>query len=376
MSTAKNNKNTAAPEYKSRYSDAVKNNLTSVLNGKKFSYDVGSDKLFSQYKDSYTKAGKTAMEDTVGNASTLTGGYANSYAVTAGQQAYDSYMSKLNDKIPELEQRAYERYRDEEDSAYKRLNTLIGLENTDYDRYRDNVADYNTNREFEYNKNKDAQAQKNWQAQFDRDKYVNDRDYDRSVLESDRKYNRDVLENDRDYNRGVYESDRKYNRDVLTEDRDYNRGVYENDRDYAQKVNDSDRNYQIKLNSSLKSAVKNEENKTDDGKFSPDDAYDFIKKYSDKIYSDKEFTEALFQLYGDKDGFYDWIEQMKIPGDIEGQTYLELLYKLHPELKPTTMSKAGVSDDERIMRNATNGGATPPHSQSFWWINQGQSKNR
>lgn len=398
MSTAKNNKNTAAPEYKSRYSDAVKNNLTNVLNGKKFSYDAGNDKLFAQYKDSYTKAGKTAMEDTVGNASMLTGGYANSYAVTAGQQAYDSYMSKLNDKIPELEQRAYERYRDEEDSAYKRLNTLIGLENTDYDRYRDSVADYNTNREFEYNKNKDAQAQKNWQAQFDRDKYVSDRDYNRSVLESDRKYNRDVLESDRDYNRGVYESDRKYNRDVLENnrdynrgvyesgrkynrdvlesDRDYNRGVYESDRDYAQNVYDSDRNYQIKLNSSLKNAVKNEEDNADDGKFSPDDAYDFIKKYSDKIYSDEEFTEALFQLYGDKDGFYDWIEQMKIPGDIEGQTYLELLYKMHPELKPTTMSKAGMSDDERIMKNATSGGATPPHSQSFWWINQGQSKNR
>ena len=399
MSTVKNsNKKSAVPEYKSRYSDAVKSNLSSVLEGKKFNYDIGSDKLFSQYKDSYTKAGKTAMEDTVGNASMLTGGYANSYAVTAGQQAYDSYMSKLNDKIPELEQRAYERYRDEEDSAYKKLNTLIGLEDTEYGRYRDSVADYNTNREFEYNKNKDAQAQRNWQAQFDRDKYVNDRDYNRSVLESDRKYNRDVLENDRDYNRGVYESDRKYdrdvlendrdynrgvyesdrkyNRDVLENDRDYNRGVYENDRDYAQNVYDSDRNYQIKLNSSLKDAVKNEEENADSGKFSPDDAYDFIKKYSDKIYSDEEFTEALFQLYGEKDGFYDWIEQMKIPGDIEGMTYLELLYKMHPELKPTALSKAGMSDDEMIMKNATNGGATPPHSQSFWWINQGQRKNK
>lgn len=377
MSTVKNsNKKSAVPEYKSRYSDAVKSNLSSVLEGKKFNYDIGSDKLFSQYKDRYTKAGKTAMEDTVGNASMLTGGYANSYAVTAGQQAYDSYMSKLNDKIPELEQRAYERYRDEEDSAYKKLNTLIGLEDTEYGRYRDSVADYNTNREFEYNKNKDAQAQRNWQAQFDRDKYVNDRDYNRSVLESDRKYNRDVLENDRDYNRGVYESDRKYNRDVLENDRDYNRGVYENDRDYAQNVYDSDRNYRIKLNSSLKDAVKNEEENADSGKFSPDDAYDFIKKYSDKIYSDEEFTEALFQLYGEKDGFYDWIEQMKIPGDIEGMTYLELLYKMHPELKPTALSKAGMSDDEMIMKNATNGGATPPHSQSFWWINQGQRKNK
>ncbi len=421
MSTVKNsNKKSAVPEYKSRYSDAVKSNLSSVLGKKKFNYDIGSDKLFSQYKDRYTKAGKTAMEDTVGNASMLTGGYANSYAVTAGQQAYDSYMSKLNDKIPELEQRAYERYRDEEDSAYKKLNTLIGLEDTEYGRYRDSVADYNTNREFEYNKNKDAQAQRNWQAQFDRDKYVNDRDYNRSVLESDRKYNRDVLENDRDYNRGVYESDRKYNRDVLENDRDYNRGVYEsdrkynrdvlenerdynrgvyesdrkynrdvlendrdynrgvyeNDRDYAQNVYDSDRNYRIKLNSSLKDAVKNEEENADSGKFSPDDAYDFIKKYSDKIYSDEEFTEALFQLYGEKDGFYDWIEQMKIPGDIEGMTYLELLYKMHPELKPTALSKAGMSDDEMIMKNATNGGATPPHSQSFWWINQGQRKNK
>ena len=399
MSTVKNsNKKSAVPEYKSRYSDAVKSNLSSVLGKKKFNYDIGSDKLFSQYKDSYTKAGKTAMEDTVGNASMLTGGYANSYAVTAGQQAYDSYMSKLNDKIPELEQRAYERYRDEEDSAYKKLNTLIGLEDTEYGRYRDSVADYNTNREFEYNKNKDAQAQRNWQAQFDRDKYVNDRDYNRSVLESDRKYNRDVFENDRDYNRGVYESDRKYNRDVLENDRDYNRGVYENDRkydrdvlendrdynrgvyendrDYAQNVYDSDRNYRIKLNSSLKDAVKNEEENADSGKFSPDDAYDFIKKYSDKIYSDEEFTEALFQLYGEKDGFYDWIEQMKIPGDIEGMTYLELLYKMHPELKPTALSKAGMSDDEMIMKNATNGGATPPHSQSFWWINQGQRKNK
>lgn len=179
------------------------------------------------------------MRDTMGNAASLTGGYGNSYAVTAGQQAYNSYMSKLSDKIPELEQRAYERYKDDEESAYKRLNTLIGLEKSDYGRYRDSVDDYNTNRNFEYNKSKDALAQRNLQAQFERDNY----------------------ENDRDYNRRVYENDR-----------DYNRRVSENDRDYAQKVYDSDRNYQIKLNSSLKDAVENEE--TGSTKFSPRDAYD------------------------------------------------------------------------------------------------------
>ena len=213
----KNKDKDSAPVYKSGYGNALKNNLAKVMEKKNFSYDADKDKLFSQYKNSYEKSGRTTMRDTMGNAASLTGGYGNSYAVTAGQQAYNSYMSKLSDKIPELEQRAYERYKDDEESAYKRLNTLIGLEKSDYGRYRDSVDDYNTNRNFEYNKSKDALAQRNLQAQFERDNY----------------------ENDRDYNRRVYENNR-----------DYNRRVSENDRDYAQKVYDSDRNYQIKLNSS------------------------------------------------------------------------------------------------------------------------------
>lgn len=335
----KNKDKDSAPVYKSGYGDALKNNLAKVMEKKNFSYDADKDKLFSQYKNSYEKSGRTAMRDTMGNAASLTGGYGNSYAVTAGQQAYNSYMSKLSDKIPELEQRAYERYKDDEESAYKRLNTLIGLEKSDYGRYRDSVDDYNTNRDFEYNKSKDALAQRNLQAQFERDNY----------------------ENDRDYNRRVYENDR-----------DYNRRVNENDRDYAQKVYDSDRNYQIKLNSSLKDAVENEE--TGSTKFSPVDAYDFISKYGDKIYTDEEYIEALYQLYGDKEGFFDWVEQMEIPGDTKGTTYLELLYDIHPEIRPSTFKKMGMPDDELIRRTATGGGATPPHSQSFWWLNQGMTK--
>lgn len=327
MSTEKK-KTEAAPVYKSGYTDALKNNLAKVMENKNFSYDANKDKLFSQYKNSYEKSGRTAMQDTMGNAAILTGGYGNSYAATAGQQAYNNYMSKLSDKIPELEQRAYERYRDDEESAYKRLNTLIGLEKSDYDRYRDSVGDYNTNREFEYNKSKDELAQRNLQARFERDNYENDRDYSRKV--------------------------------------------YENDRDYAQSVTDSDRNYQIRLNNSLRDAVKKEEEEQDDTKFSPKDAYDFLSKYGNMIYTDEEYIEALYQLYGDKDGFFGWIDQMTVPGDINDTSYLELLYKIHPELKPTAAKKMNVSEDDLIRRTATNGGATPPHSQSFWWVNQGQ----
>jgi len=328
MAVNKNEKETGtkAPKYSSNYTSAIKDNLTNVLSKNRFSYDPDSDKLFGQYKDSYEKAGQKAMEDTVGNASLLTGGYANSYAVTAGQQAYNEYMSKLSDKIPELEQRAYERYRDDEDSAYRRLGTLMELENTDYGRYRDEVGDYNANRQFEYNKSKDDREQKNRDEEFQRAKY-----------ESDRKYARDVYESDRDYARSVSDSDRKYARDV-----------YESDRDYEYKKNSQTGN-----------------NTEDNGKFSPSDAYEFISKYNDKIYSDEEFCEALFQMYGDKDGFYEWMSRMKIPGDTGERTYLELLYRIHPELSPTIASKSGLPKNSGAYASATNGGATPPHSLSL-----------
>ena len=316
MAVNKNEKETEtkAPKYSSNYTSAIKDNLTKVMSNGRFSYNADSDKLFGQYKDSYEKAGQKAMEDTVGNASLLTGGYANSYAVTAGQQAYNEYMQKLSDKIPELEQRAYERYRDDEDSAYRRLGTLMELENTDYGRYRDEVGDYNANRQFEYNKSKDEIAQKNRDQEFEREKF---------------------------------ESDRKYARDV-----------YENDRDYARSVSDSDRSYELKKNASG-------DKESESDKFSPQDAYEFISKYNDKIYSDEEFCEALFQMYGDKDGFYEWMSRMKIPGDTAERTYLELLYKIHPELSPSIASKSGLPKNSGAYASATNGGATPPHSLSL-----------
>ena len=318
MTVNKNEKETEmkTPQYKSNYTSAMKDNLTKVLNKGKFSYNADSDKLFSQYRDSYTASGKKAMEDTVGNASLLTGGYANSYTVTAGQQAYNEYMSKLSDKIPELEQRAYERYRDDEDSAYRRLSTLMELENTDYGRYRDEVGDYNANRQFEYNKSKDEIAQKNRDQEFEREKF---------------------------------ESDRKYARDV-----------YESDRDYAKSVSDSDRSYELK-----KAEAGGEKTENSD-KFSPADAYEFISKYNDKIYTDEEFAEAMLQMYGDKEGFYEWMSRLRIPGDVEERTYLQLLYKIHPELRSTIASYAELTRDEGVYATATNGGATPPHSLSIY----------
>lgn len=155
------------PEYSSRYASQIDALLDSVLNREGFSYDLESDPLYQQYRKQYIREGDRAMRDTMGNTAALTGGYGSSYGTTAGSQAYDYYLSQLNDRVPELEQQAYQRWQDEGTALLNRLSLLQSLEDTDYSRYRDDVGDYYTDRNFDYQKGQDALSQRNWQNQFD-----------------------------------------------------------------------------------------------------------------------------------------------------------------------------------------------------------------
>lgn len=61
-------------------------------------FNMGKYRKSNDYKnllDQYTAAGKTAMKDTLGEASARTGGMASSYAVAAGQDGYNRYMQGL-----------------------------------------------------------------------------------------------------------------------------------------------------------------------------------------------------------------------------------------------------------------------------------------
>lgn len=84
-----------------------------IMNRGEFSYDVNKDKLYQQYRDLYAQMGRGAMEDTMGQAATLTGGYGSTYSQNAGQQAYNAYLQKLNEVVPELYNAAYDRYNQE-----------------------------------------------------------------------------------------------------------------------------------------------------------------------------------------------------------------------------------------------------------------------
>lgn len=153
--------------YVSPYSQQIQQLLDEVTNRPDFSYDMNADPLYQQYKDQYTRQGKQAMKNTVGNAASLTGGYASSAATTAGSQAYQSYLDQLNDRIPELYAAAYEKYQNEGNQKYNQLSLLQGLDDSLYGRYRDDVADNQWQTSFDYQQGRDKIADDQWQKNYD-----------------------------------------------------------------------------------------------------------------------------------------------------------------------------------------------------------------
>ncbi len=112
-----------------------------IMNREKFHYDLNGDALYQQYKDQYQNLGRQAMLDTMGNAAALTGGYGNSYASTAGNQAYQAYLQQLNSIVPDLYRAAYERYSQEGNDLANRYNMAYGA-------YRDAMGDWEAERNF------------------------------------------------------------------------------------------------------------------------------------------------------------------------------------------------------------------------------------
>ena len=74
------------------YTDQINSMMSEIQNREKFSYDVDSDMLFQQYLASSMASGKMAMQDTMGQAAALTGGYGSTYADIAYQQYLDNLL--------------------------------------------------------------------------------------------------------------------------------------------------------------------------------------------------------------------------------------------------------------------------------------------
>jgi len=215
-----------APTYTSRYQDQIDALGQQILGRGSFSYDPETDPTYQQYRESYTKSGQRAMQDTLGQVSARTGGMASSYAGSAAQQTYDNYMSALADKIPELRQIAYQMYMDDLNGKRNDLAMLQGMEQSAYNQYLTMLGQYNTDRNFDYGTYRD-QVTDQWRGlnaligldQTDYNRYrdqVGDQRYD----------------DETSYNRGVYADQTAWDRATYTDQTAYNRGVYEDETAY------------------------------------------------------------------------------------------------------------------------------------------------
>ena len=167
-----------------------------INNYEDFSYDADKDPAYQEYKRQYTKNAQEAFDDTWGRQVGRTGGYANSAAMALSDQAYYDHMSQLDNVIPELMDKAYTRYRDKYDMLRDRMdmygNPLTRYEmetnaqltdrdfvqramDSAYQRYNDernyNRSVYESNRDFEYNKTLD-----DWNHNYELSKYKDEQE--------------------------------------------------------------------------------------------------------------------------------------------------------------------------------------------------------
>lgn len=218
--TALDTHNAGKPaDYQSKYGSLVEEAANAWANRDKFSYDLNGDALYQQYKDKYIQQGKLAMQDTIGQASAMTGGYGNSYAATAGNQAYQASLQNLNDIVPQLYQMAYDQYNQEGQDMLNKYNLYNDMENQEYGRYRDTVSDWTSERDYLANA------------------YNNERTYDRSIYDTDKNFAygtyRDTV-SDEQWQKTFDEGVRQYNASLAEQQRQYNTSMqYNKDRDSA-----------------------------------------------------------------------------------------------------------------------------------------------
>lgn len=136
------------PTYTSEYEDIIKQKANKIANREDFSYDFNTDPLYQNYRDQYQRQAVLGQQGAMANAAALTGGYGSSYATQAGSLAYQDNMSQLNNVIPQLYQMAYDKYNTDLSNQRADLSMYQDLENNAYGRFRDNMSDWNNDRDY------------------------------------------------------------------------------------------------------------------------------------------------------------------------------------------------------------------------------------
>lgn len=174
------------------YTDQINSLMNQIQNRNPFSYDADRDTLFQNSLQSAMRDGKIAMQDTMGQAASLTGGYGSTYATSAANQAYNGYIQDAYANLPDYYNLALEAYNMEGQNLQNQLGMYMDADNTEYNRlanaYSANMQnaanmydrEYNNywqtakmnedarqfNANMAYRQSQDAQSQSNWEKEY------------------------------------------------------------------------------------------------------------------------------------------------------------------------------------------------------------------
>lgn len=211
-------------QYQSQWQQQMDDLLQQYQNRQPFQYDINEDAMYQQMVDNYVRQGKQAMMDTMGQAASMTGGYGNSYAQTAGQQTYQGYLQGANDMLPQFYQMALDRYNADGNALLQQYGMVADREDSDYSRYVDQVNRY-------YSELDRLQGAYDSERDYDYSRFQNDQAFDYGMYtdEQNRQYQaeRDSVEDSRWDEQWQYQQERdkiddqRYAQDVAKSQVDY-----------------------------------------------------------------------------------------------------------------------------------------------------------
>ncbi|QUO37955.1 hypothetical protein KFE19_00030 [Dysosmobacter sp. Marseille-Q4140] len=167
-----------APEYTPMYESEISALIQKILGSSYQDFRQGDE--YDRLYDQYSANGQKAMQDTLGQLAARTGGYASSYASASAGQAFNDYMTTL-------EEAARAMYQDQLNQQLQNLGVLTDAENTNYNQYLNELSQWNTDRDFDYNQYMD---QLNLLYQLGRDqvedqRYQDETDYNQALLQAE-----------------------------------------------------------------------------------------------------------------------------------------------------------------------------------------------
>jgi len=219
-------------QYQSQWQGKIDGLLGQIQNRPNFSYDINADAMYQQVLQNYIQQGQQAMMDTIGQTTALTGGYANSYAQNAGQQAYQGYLKGAHSQMPQFYQMALDKYKMDGDQLMQQLGILQDQEKQDYGRYMDAL-----------------------------NLYLSEQDRLQSIYENERNFDYSQWESDRNFGYGKYrdemEDQYKADRDKVADDQWLQQWKHQKERDriedeqwrqqYEESIRQFNKNYDLKV---------------------------------------------------------------------------------------------------------------------------------